>query len=375
MSDVPKFLFIDDAVNGGDADRYWRLLDKAGELSIEPRLPERSELLVSEAELPEGINGFIVDINLKDRVVEGRNRFIGTGAGLAQDLRLLQAVNGPDGQRPRPIVRLCAAQVFQSYLAGDDSTADIFDLGFAKETIGDGVGQARQQIASLPDLYLGVIQAAGAGSARDLLGLDEVGYARLHSAFRSALEFELTRKPHEAASFFIRYFLESPGLLIDEALLAIRLGVNPQKSSGWELAKQRFADAIYTGRAAHGFPRWWSDKVLGLWAHIAEMPIYRLTATERVDLLRAAGLESLVPIEANAYSPGNRPWLLSRSDDPALQLPADPEHAYPLTTATKPWLDEAVWCREQAKRERRSPLLSPETQARLARDLKRGAST
>jgi hypothetical protein len=93
---------------------------------------------------------------LKDQVGEGGQRFVGTGAGLAQDLRLYQVLGPAEGQKPRPVVRLCAAQVFQDYLAGDDSTADIFDLGFDKEKIGDNAPAARAQLASLPKLYAAV---------------------------------------------------------------------------------------------------------------------------------------------------------------------------------------------------------------------------
>ena len=49
--------------------------------------PDRTKLLVAEPELEAGIDGYILDINLRDQVDEHGQRFIGTGAGLAQDLR------------------------------------------------------------------------------------------------------------------------------------------------------------------------------------------------------------------------------------------------------------------------------------------------
>jgi hypothetical protein len=125
---------VDDATGPeSDSERYRKLLDKNGELAVDLVPPDRSKLLVAESQLPPGIDGYILDINLSDQVDEQGKRFHGTGAGLAQDLRLLQTRGPSEGQRARPVVRLCAAQVFQEYLKGDNSTVDIFDLGFDKE--------------------------------------------------------------------------------------------------------------------------------------------------------------------------------------------------------------------------------------------------
>ncbi len=133
-----------------------QLLNKEGVLRVDLRAPNRDEHIGLEKDLEDGVDGFILDINLSDQVGADGKRFVGTGAGLAQDLRLQQALFPDSGQRPRPVVRLCAEQVFQHYLQGDNSTADIFDLGFSKETIADIATEARAQIASLPT-YTGIL--------------------------------------------------------------------------------------------------------------------------------------------------------------------------------------------------------------------------
>jgi hypothetical protein len=275
---------------------------------------------------------------------------------------------GPnEGQKPRPIVRLCAAQVFQDYLQGDDSTADIFDLGFDKEMVGDIAPLARAKLAVLPELYAAVQVAPEdpAVAAQRLLCVETEHYERLHSRFRAALEAELTRKPHEAVSFIIRQLFEPPGLLIREELLAIRLGVDTARSDGWDRLKKYFAPARYVGVACNGFRRWWMDLVLSRGAQPGSPPLFRLSAVERVAALDKAGFRDLVALIPTPESPGDRPWLLSVSDDPALRLPVDPRHAFILSTPVSPWLDEPVWCLEQAKRNRRSPLLSQDARDRL----------
>ena len=80
-------------------------------------------------------------------------------------------------------MRLCATQVFQDYLAGDNSTADIFDLGFDKETIGDSASCARAKLSALPELYAAVQDVRENSNAANILGLENDPYGRLHSRF------------------------------------------------------------------------------------------------------------------------------------------------------------------------------------------------
>jgi hypothetical protein len=355
-----------------DAERYRTLLNKDGELCVSLIRPDRAHLLVREGELEEGVDGYILDINLSDQVDEDGNRFLGTGAGLAQDLRLLQALGPAEGQRARPVVRLCAAQVFQAYLAGDNSTADIFDLGFDKETIGDIASVARAKLVALPEIYSAIIAVGGDSTAAPkILGLDPKPYGGLHSRFRDALEAELTRKPHEAVSFLLRQFLDAPGLLINEDMLAVRLGVDLTRSPGWPKVRDRLAAASYVGVGSAGFTRWWSDKLMTALSELHAQPFFRLSAGERVAALEAAGLNQLVPLDENAASPGDRPWHISLSEDPALRLPADPRFAFQLSSGVAPWLDEPLWCLEQAKRNRRSPLMAQDARDRLKATLLR----
>jgi hypothetical protein len=370
----PKFLFVDDSVGiTDDAQRFQVLLSTEGELRIELSKPNRDQLLISEAELAD-IDGFILDINLKDHAEEGQPRFLGTGAGLAQDIRALQVEGPPHGQRPRPIVRLCAAQVFQRYMEGDATLDDVFDLGFDKETVADVAVSARREIASLPALYQRVVGVSGhPDRAASLLDLEDGAYAELAPSFRTALETAICRRVHEAARFLLTDLLKPQGLLIDEATLAVRLGVDRASSPGWAMVKQAFEEAAYTGAGANGFTRWWSGALLTRWKSLTQTaaPLYRLEASARVEALAENGFGQLVPIAEDPKSPGMRPWSISVADDPELRVPVDPSHAYPLTLPVAPWLDEPVWCLEQARRNRRSRFLSEETKERLSHDLRR----
>jgi hypothetical protein len=372
------FYFIDDAVGpDGDAERYRAVLS-GGDLIVTLMAPNRETLLVPEDKIPQDVAGYILDINLRDALQLGSDqRFLGTGAGLAQDLRLLQASGGGDRQKPRPIVRLCAAQVFQQYIAGDNSTADVFDLGFAKEMIGDIAPEARNQIASLPDIYEGIMSATRdpAGAAA-ILGLTEEKYSRLHSGFRSVLELELEKKTHETASFLLRALILPAGLLISERLLVARLGIDEDRTplEARRRALGVFDAARYRGKGYTGFPRWWAGEILGIWSGISGKSLFGMSADERVAALAAANHPDLVAIGPTKESPGDRPWLLAHSDEERLRVPVDPRYAYPLSLPGKPWLDDLVWSLEQAKTNRRSKQLSEATRTRLSKDIRAQAA-
>ncbi len=108
------------------------------------------------------------------------------------------------------------------------------------------------------------------------------------------------------------------------------------------------------------------DLVLSRWGQPDASPLFKLSADERVAALNTAGFSGLVALMPTAESPGDQPWFRSLSeDDPAVRLPVDPRHAFILSTPVSPWLDEPVWCLEQAKRMRRSPRLSQDARDRL----------
>ena len=232
--------------------------------------------------------------------------------------------------------------------------------------IGDIAPLARAKLAVLPELYTAIqVAPPDPGGAAKLLGVEVEHYERLHSRFRAALETEFARKPHEAVSFVIRQLFEPPGLLIRAELLAIRLGVDKARSGGWARLKEHFDPARYVGVACDGFRRWWMDLVLSRWGQSCSQPLFRLSSVERVSVLNSAGFPDLVALTPTPESPGDRPWFVALSDDPALRLPVDPRHALLLGTPVAPWLDEQVWCLEQARRNRRSPLLSQDARDRL----------
>ncbi len=116
------------------------------------------------------------------------------------------------------------------------------------------------------------------------------------------------------------------------------------------------------------------EKVEATWTGFSATPLFMLTADQRVKVLSDKGFDKLSPLEPVPESPGQRFWDISTSPESTLRLPVDPEFSLPVAHTVAPWLDEHVWCLEQAKRNRNSVHLSADTRERLKTMLKRTAA-
>ena len=137
-------------------------------------------------------------------------------------------------------------------------------------------------------------------------------------------------------------------------------------SPRWAAVRDSFDEARYAGVGAKAFPRWWAQAILKRWIGFAQEPLVRLSAQQRVERLTASGLGKLSALKPSVNSPGDKPWQISISEDPVLRLPSDLRFSFSVNARVAPWIDEPVWCLEQAKRNRSSPQLAQSARERLA---------
>jgi hypothetical protein len=161
--------------------------------------------------------------------------------------------------------------------------------------------------------------------------------------------------------------------MIDESLLAIRLGVDHLRSNDWTKLREGLASAFYLGSFCSGYERWWMPLVLDWWsAEIEkERPPYRIAASERVQLIaKSTGLSGLEPLQEDKDSPGTRFWYRclysNRPVDPAFGFPLMPEWGQ------ESWQEVDYLCLEEALRHSRDARLSASEKARLSGLLKGG---
>lgn len=206
-----------------------------------------------------------------------------------------------DGTGPEvPIVLYSSAPKFKEFYERDQTSHDLYDYKFDKERMQLDIDAAIRIMDGLAAAYQSL-----ADSNRDRntlitdlqrpegLELDP----RIGDRFASGARYPIS----ELVGYTIRELIEQPYPLVDEALLAARLGLDLGKSPGAAtLFAALPATALYCGICSGGFTRWWWQ-IVDTWLDSLCGRSFRvMPAAERVDTLREAtkiaGLEPGQPI-------------------------------------------------------------------------------
>lgn len=285
------------------------------------------------------IAGVLIDIDLtSDPVIKG------TGLALAQGIRAKQKGKlVPD----YPLVRFANPLPISRFVGSDPGSNDLFDLLTPKDDARGAPIQVVKKCAAIREVYdkfsaapkLDQKQFAklcGVSEAEFAVWADVRFYQRIAASLASA-----GGAVHVGAGNFIRSFLVPDGLLVDEELLAVRLGVKKSaSSSAWKKVLKSLDGAKYTGVGSGGFERWWARGIEAFWlAADSKKFLQELTASERVKILsKHLKLKTL-----EAIKPGDgRYWrLCAISREANKSIPVDPRMAVKLvsTTAREPWLE------------------------------------
>ncbi|RYG89562.1 MAG: hypothetical protein EON59_01430 [Alphaproteobacteria bacterium] len=278
-------------------------------------------------------NGILMDIDLSNETGLPEN-------GLALTAGIRAAQNR--GDVPSfPIVRFSYRARVAENIGHDASSDDYFDLAIDKDGLsGPGVTlEVQDKLRGTAEAY----EAIGADSdVPALMGLDSERWATLgHSAFDDDILY--ANRPHLKAGLVVRA-LENPGLLIDGRLLAARLGIDRDKSTGWGRLLSALTQFAYDGVGSPFYKRWWA-RGLELWWNDTlefEEPLAAYTIAERCELLRGS-FADIVPLIMARGSPGERPWrhCTLTMEESGTFLPLDPDNGVPYRPRTPlpDWLD------------------------------------
>ncbi len=328
---MPYYLCVDDE----SGDRLEPILEPLRRSGVDVRLfhPEPFDKEVARI-LSSDADGLLLDLRLDDVPDRTGARVRYHALSLAQELRTRMT----EGDlRPLPIVLWSVERKFRRSYSNDSTAHDLFDLVVSKTR----VAEQRRPIASklmalaadYPKLHSPKPKAAAFWGR--VLSLDTTARDLLDP--RIGAELRPQAPAHEYARYVIRELLERPGPLIDEALLAARLGVSLE-SSDWDASKEKLDSARYAGVFSAGWLRWWWPAVERSLRRIApEMPFRALPASDRVDILRRFwGLDSIEPIKALTRSTGTRYWHVCE----VTGVPLDPQDAVAIEGGDrKPWQD------------------------------------
>jgi len=367
-----KYLLIDDDVDSNPpAEMYTRELEAAsgGTLTFEAVKPKDFASLL-EAIANSGANGLLMDIAFINAAGADGAPLAFNGIAVAQQIRTLQTImrTRGGGLEELPIIRFSKKDIVSDYVSKDTTSDDLFDEKMDKDQVLVDATDAVRRLKCIAGDYPGLIAFADDASDEDalttLLGCGPELFVRLDS--RALLG--LRRRgvpPHILSRQLIGVLLGRAGPLINEALLALRLGIDRNLSPDWPLVLSSVKSAAYAGAFAEGYPRWWMPLILDWWSERVDQDRTpaRLSVEERVALIsEKLSLGHLKALPTMTESPGNRFWHFCIKSD----RPVDPAFGYPLLPewGQEVWQDTDYLCEEEAFQNIRHPRLSPSERQR-----------
>jgi len=281
-----KYLYIDDQVDTAKGFSLG-LSIHPDELKVEiPVYPLKwKEQIKDIRDKRNNIHGLLLDLKLVIR--DSNNSGVQyQSPSLAEELRTL----AKEGLfRNLPILLCSTDDKFQQYY--DSTSHDLFDGTYKKDDLTDYTksDQIINEFIAHAEAYQEI--AKNRNDLKKLLKHDNI-------LKDIELEFECLTTDHDKATL-IREVVLPTGILIDEDILAIRLGIDKEKSEeDWGALKKEFDSIKYKGIYSKAWQRWWMPELYKWWQEkFPDDLIQNTSANKKVELLREKlGLEKLTAI-------------------------------------------------------------------------------
>lgn len=272
-----KYLYIDDDKN---AHGIVKAVEEQGVLEFDIRQPktwnEQKEEFIDKGEINR-YDGLLLDLKLEFSS-GGSNDVKFSGADLAQTIRTAAKSNSAISDLP---IILCSTDdLLMSYL--DRTSYDLFDVKYAKDHSSKYKALNQNEFICFAQAYRTV------NDTKDLFEIVKKKSDSVSDLQILKLEIDEFETPHEIMYLLNRYFINATGPLVDEALLAIRLGVDISKSSDWEILKDHFLRPYkYEGVLSGCYDRWWMDEINTAFKSRFGKSLKILNADERITLLKS----------------------------------------------------------------------------------------
>lgn len=157
-------------------------------------------------------------------------------------------------------------------------------------------------------------------------------------------ELSLTSVPYDFTHFVIKNFFHQTNPLINERILAARLGVDLVKTprEAWEKLSLSVLDRIkYKGLFAEGWKRWWANDLVDWFKSKSGENLAFINAKSRIEILsEISGLKELVVAEPIEYCTSSEFWTICEG----YKVPIDPLEGFKIHTTAdlKPWQESKV---------------------------------
>jgi len=232
-----------------------------------------------------------------------------------------------------PIFLISSIKNLRKYYDQDTSSHDLFDYTIHKADIGqDGTGY-EYLINSITHAYKEIQE--NKTDFNKLLGLppeSEISNKVFTSKFLTG-----HTSISEISQYIFNELINKSGVLIDENILAARLGVDYNSSDNWNDLVEQLKDFKYTGIFNTSFDRWWAYDILNWGNSNFSKPLIQLTALERVKLIKEKfNLTKLKEASPINKTTSTKFWTICQ----VYQKPLDPKDGFLVDGNLLNWQDK-----------------------------------
>lgn len=359
-------LYIDDE-NSENSQAFADGLSKNGSLEIAIIKPTNLEELVNEIVIGQTeIDALILDLKLDGNQTGDRTAKF-TAPTLATGIKTKYfSENGI--KNAFPIFLISSISNLKKYYDPDTTSHDLFDYTIHKSSIGKNGAEYESIIFSITKAYKEIEK--NATNFISLLGLpkdSEIPSKVFSAKFLNGAESSVS----EISQYIFNEIILKAGVLIDEVILAARLGIDYKASDDWGEIKKELDNYKYQGIFKESFDRWWAYDILNWWNSNFSKPLIQLTALERVDLIKEkfeiTKLKVALPIDKTTST---KFWTICH----VYQKPIDPKDGFLIDGNLFSWQDKKYISLEsilERDAKKKGLLIHPAEKERLA-DVKLG---
>jgi len=310
---VYKYLYIDD--EGKDTSEAL-----ASGLSNEHVSVEYKHVSIFDTDFIKqnlnGYDGIVLDLRLDD--TPDSSNF--TATEFAQHIRTL--VTKGD-LKDLPIVLFSTDDKLKQVYATDLSSHNLFDSYYSKTNTSEN---ASREMFSLAKGYVEIEENKNnlekLMKLKDLYDLDSEIFARFSNESQNI-------PVHEYAQVILKDLIYVTGTLIDENILASRLGIDIEKSENWNEVKQIFVSAKYKGVFSDGWDRWWMFEINNIFKKEFQTNLSYLSAEEKCKLFIDKSIKNIVAPDPIKFNNSNRYTTICQ----VLKKPLDSLEGYRIYTS------------------------------------------
>lgn len=328
----PKYLYIDDE-NGQSEISTLNGFNDLNLIEVE-RFPlaDFKEFGKLKIELTtrsnnKGFDGLILDLRL-DGTGADRTEFNATS--LTQELR---SVAGRGEIPTFPIVLCSTEEKIKATYSSDKTSHDLFDYKISKSNPKPNWKKLSDKLASLAIGY-NYLNSKEL-NVETIFGLKD--FKQLDSRIFEKIQTFSVR--YDYSHFIIKNFFHQTNPLINEKVLAARLGVDLKQTpiEDWKkLLTTHFESAKYSGIFSDGWERWWADEIVTTFATFSDERLSFINASDRVEILKKiSGIETLVSAKPLKFCNSTEFWTICE----AYKVPIDPLEAFKISVSVdlRPW--------------------------------------